>query len=134
MGSAARWTLILITLFLVGCAATGPDEAVYKAEYKRTIPTCHSEKECEVKWAAARRWIIDNSRFKFQHLTPTFMETYNPPEYSVSLGFRVSKEPLQNGGYKIVSWAWCRNTFRCDPNPWLALVSLNSAVNSSWGE
>lgn len=42
-----------------------------------TAPTCLSDRECELKWTAARQWVRANADMKLQHVTADFMETYN---------------------------------------------------------
>lgn len=114
----------------VGCA--GGTRPNFQAEWQRTIPTCTEPRECEIKWAAARRWLLNNAGFKLQHVTDDFLETYNPPQHSADIAVRVVKEPLQPEGYRFVVSVWCNNMFGCQPNQWEAAVSFNEYVNSSY--
>lgn len=120
----------LISISLTGCV----NQAVIKQkqlELQQTIPVCKSEKECELKWSAARRWVLSNAGQKFQHVTNDFMETYNPPEHSASIAVRVIKEPLEDGsGYRLLVGVWCNNMFGCVPNKWDAALSFNKYVSS----
>ena len=125
-------SIILITL-VAGCAtAPSENEVTLRRMISESIPVCTSPKECEVKWAAARSWIIQNAGWKLQHVQPDFMETYNSINSSTRLAVRVVKEPLQNGGYKITATVWCDNWISCYPDKLDALLSFNNTVNGSW--
>ena len=111
-----KLSVVALIFLLAGCAAgSNPKVDAYRTEFVRTIPTCQTERECEVKWATARRWVLENAGMKLQHVTNDFLETFNSPEYSGRLAVRVVKEPLQGGsGYRIVI------TTQCSPNLVLA--------------
>jgi hypothetical protein len=89
-------TLLLLTS-LSGCATV--DHTAQRAELARTAPTCLTDRECELKWSAARSWVLANSGWKIQHLTNDFIETYNPVGSSTNIAVRVVKEPIAKGGY-----------------------------------
>lgn len=122
--------IVSLFVFLGGCA----NQAVIaekRAAFQNSIPKCYSEKECELMWSAARRWVLNNAGQKFQHVTDDFIETYNPPQNSPRLAARVIKEPLNDGsGYKIVVSTWCNNMFGCQPDSWDAALSFNRQVSS----
>lgn len=101
-------------------------------EVDRTIPTCKEAKECEIKWAAARDWVINNAGWKLQHVTADYLETFNPTASSPNLAMRVVKEPKSDGSYQIKATAWCDNMFGCVPDGWEALKKFNDHVNGSW--
>ncbi|MFO0447490.1 MAG: hypothetical protein ACK52I_02165 [Pseudomonadota bacterium] len=103
-----------------------------QAEFKRTIPTCSSAKECEVKWAAARLWVLNNSGLKFQTVTPDFMETFNPPSDSDALAASVQKIPAADGSYKIAVGLTCANTFGCRMSPLDGGLDFNKFVTRAW--
>ena len=100
----------------------------------RSVPasTCSSEKECEVKWSAARRWIHDNCGFKLQHYSGDFMETFNATDYSPSLACRVSKEPVSQSTYQLRFEANCANMFGCNPPVQQARNDFNRYVTGAW--
>lgn len=127
--------LIGATVFMLsGCANLANDPAVQNKirMINETVPTCMTDKECEVKWSAARQWILANSGYKLQHVQPDFMETYNAVNGSVYLAVRVVKEIRQEGGNRIVATVWCDNIFGCAPNQYDALLSFNNKVNGAW--
>lgn len=125
--------MVLSAMAVAGCA-TGPTEAekVARDEIARTIPTCSEEKECATKWSAARTWIIANSGWKLQHVTPDYLETYNAINSSPRIAVRVNKEPIANGQYQLVAAVWCDNIFGCQPNKLDAMLDFNRKVNASW--
>lgn len=111
-----------------GCASVDPAKL---DQFNSTIPKCTASVDCDIKWAAGRTWILSNSKLKFQHITPDYMETYNPSEGDPVLGFRVNKEPLGGDEYQIKAAAWCGNIFGCsNPTAIDALISFNASVNS----
>jgi hypothetical protein len=125
--------LIAVPLIVSGCATTpSPQEMEIRKQVAASIPTCKETKECEVKWAASRNWILANSGYKFQHLQADFMETYNSTDSSTSLAVRVLKEPQQDGSYKFMASVWCANWIGCVPDKWVALKHFNDFVTASW--
>jgi hypothetical protein len=123
---------VVAAMVLTACAGTGgTNVAAKRAQVEATIPTCVTPEECEFKWAAARRWILENAGFKLQNVTADFLETYNPTSGSPSLAARVVKEPLGGGRYRLVVTLWCDNMFGCVPNAWDAALGFNQYVNGS---
>lgn len=121
-------------LLLSGCATQIAQRAARMEELNRTIPTCFSDRECELKWSAARSWILANAGMKLQHLTSDFLETYNPPtQSSTALAVRVVKEPMSSGGYRLVVRTWCNNFIGCFPNVMDAALHFNATVNAVGG-
>lgn len=123
---------LAVAALLAGCVspAQRQQHAQMQQELVQTIPTCSSERECELKWSAARQWILSNAGMKLQHVTNDFLETYNPPRDSSSLAARVVKEPLPQGGYRFLITTWCNNIFMCIPNQWQAALHFNRYVNA----
>jgi hypothetical protein len=117
--------------FVGGCA-TNEEYAQKLAEIDRTTPICSSTDECEAKWAAARKWVLDNAGWKLQIVNDDFMQTANPGQYSVYLAARVNKEPLGGGSYKIVAEVWCNNAFGCSPDRLSALLDFNKTVDAAY--
>jgi hypothetical protein len=121
----------LCTLALVGGCATPQQRTDQQAEFQRTIPTCKSDRECELKWSAARQWVLQNAGMKIQHITNDFIETYNPVgRNSAALAARVVKEPILEGGYRLVITTWCGNMFGCVPNASDAALQFDRTVNA----
>lgn len=96
------------------------------------MPTCESDKECAAKWAAARRWVLDNCSFKLQHITDDFLETYNSTDYaSTGMWCRVTKSPVSDTAYRIEVETGINNAFAFgkaeSQRQW-----FNDFVNDSW--
>lgn len=125
----------LFVLILAGCAATpSPDLAVKQKQVNDTIPTCREAKECEIKWATARQWVLTHSGYKIQNITADYLETYNSVGGSTSLAARVQKLPNPDGSYRIEASFWCDNMFGCVPlSPLDALLNFNQTVNAAAG-
>lgn len=111
-----------------GCVNT-QERRNQQAQFNATIPTCHSEKECEYKWSAARRWVINNAGMKLQHVENDFLETYNSGRNSAALAVRVVKEPISDG-YRIIVSTGCRNLFGCVPDSRESALDFNRTVNA----
>jgi hypothetical protein len=117
----------------IGCVSS--DElAKARARYEATIPSCRTDRECELKWSAARSWLLRNSTTKIQSITADFIETFNPPN-DVEFTYRITKEPdpAQVGRYRIVIFVGChRSPSVCSKtkNPWLTAAEFNAAINS----
>lgn len=94
-------------------------------------PTCSDAKDCEVKWGAARNWILDHAGTKIQTYSADFIETYNPNRYSPLLAVAATKEPLADGSYKIVARMWCDNFIGCQPNQYVALNEFYNFVSEA---
>lgn len=123
----------VLASLIAGCATQpSPERLALIQEIDRTIPTCSDNRECEVKWNAARTWIVKNAGWKLQHVTPDYLETYNSVDASVYLAVRVNKEPTPDGGYRILGSVWCANILGCHPDKYDALLDFNRSVNKSW--
>lgn len=123
----------LLLVLLAGCALTPPEVAdASRRTAIATIPKCNSDKECEVKWSAARAWVLQNAGWKIQHVTSDYIETYNAIGGSTSIAVRVIKEPLQNGSYRFNATIWCDNMWGCIPEKWEALKNMHAYINASW--
>lgn len=105
----------VLTTVVAGCA-TAPK---LTADLQRELDTplyCENDAECKVMWERATFFVNSNAGFKIQIHNDSIIETYNPSEYSPSLAFSISREPLGGGRYQIWTKAWCANMFGCQPN------------------
>jgi hypothetical protein len=127
MKNKVAMAIYLITLLsMAGCATTTPKQ---QAKMDETVAMCFVEKECEVKWAVARKWVLNNITRKIQIYSDDLIETYNPKPQSPLLAARVVKEPNPQGGYAILANVWCDNPLGCQPKKVDAIVSFNNYVN-----
>jgi len=127
---------ISILCMLGGCAvieSTSHTQTATEYVFQQTVPTCSGAKECEVKWSAARRFVVANSRWKIQTLTSDYLETFNSTNGDPGLAWRVSREPSADGqSYRIVPLAACANMFGCVPDAMQTMIRFNEEVTASW--
>jgi len=119
-----RATTIMIgsMMALAGCAT-------HPVPYA-PAPLCSSAKECEVKWVAARRWVIEHCASMLKTYTSDYMETDQATEVARDLACRVSKERISKAEYRIVFEAECTANVRgCKPQD--ARNAFNSAVSAA---
>lgn len=128
----ALGVMTFVALALTGCANNQQTEA-WKSEALRTTPTCQTEDSCQVKWSAARRWVLSNAGTKIQNYGSDYFDTYNPIANSPRLAAQVSKEAVGGGKFVITAKLWCDNMFGCQPNAWQALLDFNRSVNAAGG-
>lgn len=124
-------TATAAAILLSGCASQVEHRRQLMAEVESTRPVCKADKECTLMWSAARRWVLENSSMKIQHITDDFIETYNPTGGSPRIGVRVVKDPLPDGSHKISVRVWCDNIFGCNPDALGAAVHFNRTVASA---
>jgi hypothetical protein len=124
MGCAKK-IAVLTALLLSGCAVN--QVALQPAD----MPTCAAGKDCELKWAVARRWVLNNSGFKIQSITDDFIETFNSRDYASPRPWvRIVKEPIGEERYRITFEAGCNNMFGCVPEVRTLLPSFQAALAS----
>lgn len=115
---------------LAGCAMTEANQQMM-FRYQQSKPTCTGKDECELKWAAARRWVQNNAGLRIQNYSDDFIQTYKAGDYAnTDLGVEVTKEPLGGGSYQIVARMWINNAFGQGDIP-AKLVAFNDYVNTA---
>ena len=120
-------------LTLQGCALTPTIDPGARKHVVDSIPTCTGAKECEIKWAAARMWVIDNVDMKIETYSTDYIQTYNPPtDYGTELAAQVTKNPANDGTYQIKAHIWCNNVYVCESKALTSEQAFNDAVNSSY--
>ena len=118
-----------------GCATVDPQVAALAAQtYRDSIPTCNSAKECEVKWAAARNWMLSNCGFRLQTVQPDYLETYKSGDSAdTGLYCRVVKTPYSETGYRIELTAGANNFLMYSAHSLTEVKQrFNDAVNAAW--
>lgn len=130
--------IALATSTLSGCAT--PEELARRDEmaraareqYMASLPTCSTAKECEAKWSAARRWVLDHCGFKLQTVTADYMETFNIRDSaSTHMWCRVTKSPISETTYRIELENGINNPFSFgELAP--ARADFNAFVTASW--
>jgi hypothetical protein len=119
------WPLAAVILSICGCVSQKEIDALN--HFRATIPTCSDEKDCEFKWAAARRWVIANTTMKMNTYATDYMDTYNPTG-SDGLSASVSKEPVDEKTYQLVVSVSCKG-FYCLTSMTARRQSFNDYVN-----
>ncbi|RLJ20166.1 hypothetical protein DJ030_07565 [bacterium endosymbiont of Escarpia laminata] len=120
--------LTCASLFILsGCATVTPQQ---QATINENIPVCYGSRDCETKWAAARKWVLNNAGRKIQIYSDDLIETYNPAQNSPSIAARINKEPTGNGAYAITITVWCNNIFGCVPKKTAAIMDFNNHINA----
>ena len=109
--------LFLFDLLLRGGARTAVGFSMPGPKPVVPTPTCKGAADCEVKWSAARTYLIDHAAYKLQNDSVDRLETYNPNEdSSAGLRAQVSRAIQPDGSYAIVAKFWCNNLFECSPS------------------
>lgn len=134
IAKAAALTAILA---LGGCggiaARMEANRSAWESDFAASVPTCSTDKECEVKWSAARQFVNANTARRIQTMTNDYIETYNPVRGDPGLAWRVSKDPSSDGKtYRINAQAFCSNMFGCVPDAKETMLRFNRQVDSSW--
>lgn len=109
---------------MAGCVSQQSVDA--ERHFESTIPTCSGAKDCEIKWAAARQWLLSNMTMKLQHYAPDYMETFNPVDEGI--GGRVTKDPVDDTTYKITVAISCAG-FTCLGSMTKIKQSFNDKLN-----
>lgn len=118
---------IASTVLLQACAAS-PERLAMIQEAEATVPICQGEEDCRVKWEAAQLWVVGNSRYRMQIVTDVLLETYGSANYDPTLSFRVTKQPMGEGRYRINIEGFCANILGCEPHPAVAKIEFNRHV------
>jgi ketosteroid isomerase-like protein len=123
---SARFLVSALAVLIAGCAT------VQEVEPPKPVvptPTCKGAADCEVKWSAARTYLIDHAAYKLQNDSVDRLETYNPNEdSSAGLRAQVSRAIQPDGSYAIVAKFWCNNLFECSPSASRTLNDFNSTI------
>lgn len=114
---------------LAGCATNTPKD---QALLSGSAPLCFSKLECDIKWSAAKDWVLNNSNMKIQIYSEDLIETYDSPKDSPLLACLIRKQPTPNPGvYAISINVWCNNISGCVPPKEDAILAFNKYVNSA---
>ena len=91
---------ILATL-LFSCVSQAT--RAFMDEYNRTIPTCIGERDCKLKMAVAREWVLANSTIKLwiDNEDRILTDRTNTLGGSRHLTAKVNREPIDNETYEI---------------------------------
>ena len=119
----------IIASSLASCAIS-PETQAKMDEYTRTIPTCSSDSDCAVKWAAARAWVVVNSDFIIQGDSDTRLFASNTLPSQSGIGAIVDRVATGAGNYQIVVDLECFSVYSC-PGLWDSKIDFNRTVNNA---
>lgn len=125
--SPSRVALIAIAVFLTACAVN-PETQAKMDEFARTIPTCNSDTDCERKWAAARRWTVENSDFSIRGESDTRINASSNIISQTGIGVEVNRVAIGNNLYQIVAELECFSAYSC-PELWDMKLDFNRTLN-----
>jgi hypothetical protein len=131
MNALTRSLTLAASLALTGCPVSWYEA---RASHPPTppvtpAPTCSTDADCTVKWAAARTFVLAHASYKMQTYSTDFFQTFNPaPDDPRGLGAQVNKEPLPGGGNAITAKFYCGSQWDCSANASKVLDEFNRTV------
>lgn len=115
---------LLLALLLVACAHVTPEQKIAAA-----TPVWCDAKDCEVKWARATQWLVENSHWQIRIATEEMLTTEGPYGQTF-LAYVITKLPVNHGVYEIRFRAGCVNQgLGCHPDATQAEASFKQYVN-----
>jgi len=111
--------LVLLTVtFFSGCAPQSTLSPAMQADLARPL-YCQGAKECKDMWKRALQFVSLNAGYKIQRANAAVIETESSRCvycYDDRLAMRVTKSPLGDGRYQILTNARCYKTRSCTPD------------------
>jgi len=92
--------LVLGALAVVACK---PTPLVLGPAANSATPVCSTD--CKEQWERAQLWLVNHAAYKIQTATDVILETYKAEGGYYT--FRVTKEPVGGGKYRIVIRMGC---------------------------
>lgn len=89
---------------------------------------CTSKDQCDFVWRKAQLWIVENSAFAIRTATDVVVETYQPTDWSLKWGYRVTRDPLKNGTERIWFAAGCGPKALCEAQPMRQTLEFKRAM------
>lgn len=113
-GRKMKAMTVAILAMLSGCAMMKPPQASAEDIAKASEPLiCSGPDQCSIYWKRAQLWVAQNGGMKIQIATDAIIETYNPPNGSLTRWYRITKEPLGGTSERIWIFTRCGNMFGC---------------------
>ena len=117
----ARLALLTAAALLSGCASLFPRAPTLAPELQQALDTplyCNNDSECQLMWERGVYFVANNSRWRIMAETRNLIETEYVPDGWYPLAYRITREPMGNGRYRIATTAWCGvEEVRCKPHP-----------------
>ena len=123
-----------LSLVLSGCAVPArktrllSDDELLQID---TPPSCQGADECARLWRSAQAWVAQHSGYKLQTVTDAVIQTYTPPNYSLSWGFQVVRQPSASGGEQLAVYPTCGPAPICPETQNEMRASFNRGVRLS---
>ena len=113
--------ILLTVIFFSGCAPQSTLSPAMQADVARPL-YCQGAKECKDMWKRALQFVSLNAGYKIDTANAAIIETkqlqcdscYLHPDRTLAM--RVTKSPLGDGRYQILTNAWCYKTRSCTPD------------------
>jgi hypothetical protein len=83
------------TLTLTACGVS-PETQAKINEYRRTVPSCSSQAECQTKWARARDWAVQNADYPIYSESETRIRASSTMTTTSGTGIVVTREGSGN--------------------------------------
>jgi hypothetical protein len=111
-----RCIAITLTALLIATSASARTKVRPDPELDRLAATpvsCDGAADCEMKWAKALVWVLNNSEYQLQIQTDSLIKTYGAAQWPHGTAFTVLKTPLGEGRYAIELRGECASTPYC---------------------
>lgn len=107
---------MLTAALLLAAQAAVSDEWVNRAVQKaRPVAECRVGPDCDAKWARARRWVAENSRFAVARETDDLVINFPSGYADPAPSFAVVMDPPRGGVRAIRLRVQCGNWLGCTP-------------------
>ncbi|RBW66333.1 hypothetical protein DS893_04750 [Vibrionales bacterium C3R12] len=107
-----------IAIFLVSCAnQQAPKTLSSELQKEYETPLLCTQNTCDKMWERGTFFISQNTGFKIQVHNNMIVETWNSTGSSTGLAFKMTKEPLPDGAYRIWTTSQCGHSLYCDKDP-----------------
>ncbi|MFF7399448.1 hypothetical protein ACFZAI_23550 [Achromobacter sp. NPDC008082] len=114
-----RLAMLATAALLSGCVV-GPRPATLSPELQKALDTplyCSEASECKLVWERGIYYVANNSRWRVMAETSNLIETEYPDKGYYGLAYRITREPMGNGRYRISTQAWCGlKDWQCKPH------------------
>lgn len=121
---------VSLALLLTGCATQNAGKNMSADDQlELNAPLyCEGEKQCKDAWERAMYYVTTNSGYKIQTANDMLIQTYNPTPTDTKLAWQITKKPLGNSKYQIMTSAWCNNVFGCYPDAYEAILAAKRYI------
>lgn len=98
----------------------GPRPAELSPELRNALETqiyCSTASQCKLIWERGIYYVANYARWPIVAETANLIETEHPYNGRTGLAFRITREPMADGSYRIATTAWCGlSDHQCKPH------------------